>query len=121
VVDGEVGADGLRTPWGLLRTGRQLEHDGAVRVVLRPDAVRLDPAGAARGRVVRRAWAGDRTELTVESGGVLLRVRVAEPCSPEAGDSVSLAIEPGAVLVYPVPLDEPLDRGEPLDRNDKAD
>jgi TOBE domain len=52
--------------------------------------------------VEHRAFAGDRTELTVEAGGVALRVRVPDRCAPEVGETVNLAIEPDAVLVYPV-------------------
>jgi len=101
-VEAAVGSDGLVTPWGLLAVDAAVGTDRAVRVVLRPDAVRLDGAGAVRGTIVHRAFAGDRAELTVETGRVQLRVRTPDRDAPDVGDSVGLSIEPDGVLVYPV-------------------
>jgi thiamine transport system ATP-binding protein len=99
VVDGEAVEGGVATPWGVLpvATGAR----GAVQVVLRPDAVRLDPDGPIRGCVTQSVFGGDRTELTVETGGPPLRVRVAGRDAPAPGSRVTLAIASAAVLVYP--------------------
>jgi TOBE domain-containing protein len=70
-------------------------------VVLRPDAVRLDPAGPVAGCVTASVFGGDRTELTVDVAGASLRVRVAGRDAPAPGARVRLAIDPDAVLVYP--------------------
>jgi thiamine transport system ATP-binding protein len=101
-VDGAMRADGLATPWGVLAVEAPPDGRVAVRVVVRPDAARLDPAGAVPGRVASRAFAGDRADLTVTAGGVPLRIRVPERGAPDVGDAVRLAIDAEALLVYPV-------------------
>ena len=100
-VDGVRGPEGLATPWGMVPSAAPAERNTSVRVVLRPDAVRLDAAGAVGGRVAHRAFAGDRAELTVEAGGVMIRVRVPDRDAPETGAAIRLAIDDEAVLVYP--------------------
>jgi thiamine transport system ATP-binding protein len=100
-VDGAIRADGIATPWGVLAVDSPPESRVAVRVVLRPDAVRIDSSGPVQGRVAGRAFAGDHTELTVVAGGVPLRIRVSERCAPEPGETVSLAIDAECVLVFP--------------------
>jgi thiamine transport system ATP-binding protein len=101
-VDASTGFDGLSTPWGVLPVDAAGGTDRAVRVVLRPDAVRLDTAGPVCGTITRCAFAGDRAELTVQTGPVQLRVRVPDRDPPSVGDSVRLTIEPDGVLVYPL-------------------
>jgi thiamine transport system ATP-binding protein len=100
-VDGEQTAEGVATAWGLLSSVRLAGDATAVRVVLRPDAVRLAADGSIRGCVTASAFGGDRTELTVEAGGTTLRVRVAGRDAPMVGARVRLAVDPEAVLVYP--------------------
>jgi thiamine transport system ATP-binding protein len=100
-VDAVIGREGLATPWGMIPAATPTERSATVRVVLRPDAVRLDPAGPVAGHVVRRAFAGDRAELTVEAGGVTIRVRVPDRDAPNSGASIRLTIDDEAVLVYP--------------------
>ena len=106
VVDAERAEGGVTVPWGFTpvaaaEEGRGAVRPGAVRVVLRPDAVRLDPSGPVAGCVTASVFAGDRTELTVDVVGATLRVRVAGRDAPAAGARVRLAIDPDAVLVYP--------------------
>jgi thiamine transport system ATP-binding protein len=101
-VDAAVGPDGLTTPWGVLPTNGSVATERAVRVVLRPDAVSVDAAGPVRGAIAHRVFAGDRTELTVDAGGVQLRIRLSDREAPAIGDPVRLTIEPDGVLVYPV-------------------
>jgi thiamine transport system ATP-binding protein len=106
VVDAECADGGVTAPWGFTPVVPAVEargtvRPGAVRVVLRPDAVRLDPSGPVAGCVAASVFAGDRTELTVDVVGATLRVRVAGRDAPAAGARVRLAIDPDAVLVYP--------------------
>ena len=98
-VDGEITADGVSTPWGMF-PARVAGEPGAVRVVLRPDAVRVDAGGAVLGRVERCAFAGDHTEITVVAGGTSIPVRVPDSRVPEVGDAVNLAIDDDGVLVF---------------------
>jgi thiamine transport system ATP-binding protein len=99
-VDAECADGGVTAPWGFTPVTATTER-GAVRVVLRPDAVRLDPSGPVAGCVTASVFAGDRTELTVDVAGATLRVRVAGRDAAAAGARVRLAIDPDAVLVYP--------------------
>lgn len=99
--DAAVTTEGLATPWGLLPRAGSAEIGSEARVVLRPDAVRLDAAGPLAGVVAQRAFAGDRVELAVETGGVIIRVRVAERDAPETGASIRFVVDDEAVLVYP--------------------
>jgi thiamine transport system ATP-binding protein len=99
-VDGEVTENGLVTPWCTLPVPAAGARSGAVRVVLRPDAVRVDPDGPVVGQVVERVFGGDRAELAVDAGGARLHARVPERDAPAVGASVRLAIDADAVLVY---------------------
>jgi thiamine transport system ATP-binding protein len=99
-VDGVLGADGLVTPWGALPVASDLAS-GTVRVVLPMDAVRVDDGGSIEGRVARSSFAGDRVELTVESGGEMVRVNVPDRDAPTVGAPVRLSIDADRVLVYP--------------------
>ena len=92
-------ADGVETPWGLVRVDER--GDAPVQVVLRPDALRLDPSGTQRGKVVRCSFEGDRAALEIESGGETLRLHTALRRAPAVGEIVALAIEPEGVLVFP--------------------
>jgi thiamine transport system ATP-binding protein len=100
VVDAEVNASGVATPWGELATPGAGRRSGRVRVVLRPDAVRVDPSGSVPGQVVERVFGGDRADLAVDAGGARLHARVPERDAPEVGAFVRLAIDADAVLVY---------------------
>ena len=101
-VDAAVRVDGIATPWGVLPVPAPAGAGVAVRVVLRPDAARLDASGPVPGSVTGRAFAGDHTELTVVSGGVPLNIRTPERGAPEVGATVHVAVDPECVLVYPV-------------------
>ena len=93
-------AEGVETPWGLL--GVEERGDAPVMVVLRPDALRLDTSARLRGTVVRCTFAGDDAELEVETAGPPIRLRVPFRDAPAVGAAVGLAVEPEAVLVYPI-------------------
>jgi len=101
VVDAVRGDGGVALPWGVMPVAVEVAGEpGAVRVVLRPDAVRLDPAGPVAGCVTASVFGGERTELTVDVAGAALRVRVAGRDAPPVGARVRVAIDPDAVLVY---------------------
>jgi len=114
-VDAEVDEHDLVTPWGPLRVPAAVPRAGPVRVVLRPDAVRVDAGGALAGRVTERVFGGDRAELAIEAGGARLHAKVPERDAPAVGASVRLAIDADAVLVYGAASS---DRGESSDRAD---
>jgi thiamine transport system ATP-binding protein len=101
VVDADRANGCVATPWGSIPDAGPPGEAGAVRVVLRPDAVRLDAAGAVAGCVAASVFGGDRTELTVDVAGASLRVRVTGRDAPAVGERVQLAIDPDAALVYP--------------------
>jgi thiamine transport system ATP-binding protein len=95
-----VAVDGVvRTPWGEVTAGDQVE--GPVTVVVRPDAARLDTTGSIDAAVVQAMFSGDRTALTLETGGPLLRVHVASRAAPRSGDRVRLTFDADGLLVYP--------------------
>jgi ABC-type Fe3+/spermidine/putrescine transport system ATPase subunit len=99
-VAAQLTGDGVETPWGWLPVDDQ-HRTGPVQVVLRPDAIRLDPSSPLGGKVVRRTFAGDHAELAVETAGPPIRLRVPYREAPAVGDAVGLAVEPDGVLVYP--------------------
>jgi thiamine transport system ATP-binding protein len=92
-------AGGVETPWGVLPV--PANGDGAVQVVLRPDALRLDPSGPIRGTVTRSNFAGDRADLEVDAGGPPLRIQAPYNDAPTVNARVNLAVDPNGVLVYP--------------------
>jgi len=91
---------GVETPWGSLPVDSPLK-DGRVQVVLRPDALRLDPAAPLTGKVARCTFAGDHAELEVETAGPPIRLRVPYRDAPGVGDAIGLAVDIDGVLVYP--------------------
>jgi thiamine transport system ATP-binding protein len=91
---------GVETPWGSLPVHHP-HRDGPVQVVLRPDALRLDPSAPLRGKVVRCTFAGDNAELEIETAGPPMRLRVPYRDAPDVGDAIGVAVDPDGVLVYP--------------------
>ena len=83
------------TPWGTITTDLP---EGGWRVVIRPDGVRLDPAGTIQGRVTgRRFMAGD-TRLELACRGTPLIVHSGTD-GPSIGEVVSAAIDPDRVVM----------------------
>ena len=81
-VDGEIGPAGVVTPWGVVPAARSTGGAGRVRVVLRPDALRIDAAAPVGGRVVGRVFGGDRADLVIDAGGAPLHARGARARCP---------------------------------------
>ncbi len=73
---------------------------GSHRLVVRPDGFKVSPTGTVRGRVVTRRFRGGHYRLQVETGGgVLLEMELDEQPVPMVGDTVTLSVDPDAVVV----------------------
>jgi thiamine transport system ATP-binding protein len=103
VVDAAVEADGIRSAWGLIpnpaepRTGPGTA--GPVRLAARPDALRLDPNGPVRGRVVATTFRRDHFLVQVDTDLGVLEVAATTP--PTTGANVGLTLDPtAAVTLY---------------------
>jgi iron(III) transport system ATP-binding protein len=72
--------------------------DGAGRVLLRPEQLRLRAGGPATVREV--VFHGHDSTVLVELGGTLLRCRTAGAGAPDVGDRVGVGVE-GAARFYP--------------------
>jgi thiamine transport system ATP-binding protein len=92
-------AGGVETPWGFLPVSATGE--GAVQVVLRPDALHVDSSGPIAATVTRCTFAGEHADLDLDAGGPPLRVRVPHGDAPRVDSTINLAVHPGGVLVYP--------------------
>jgi thiamine transport system ATP-binding protein len=100
-VPAEVVAYGVDTPWGVLPVA-ETRGVGTVQVVLRPDALRLDPAGPIAATVMRCQFAGEYADIDVDAGGPPLRLRIPHREAPPVGHAITLSVDPSGVLVYPV-------------------
>ena len=68
-------------------------------VVVRPDAIRVDPTGPLVGEVVERGFVAGQVRLVVRvSGGRDVDVLVEPPAAPDLGERVHLAVDPGGVV-----------------------
>ena len=96
-----VDGDTIHTPWGPV--ARPVAEDGATTVLIRANGVRLDPAGPGSGVVSTRAFAGDRSVLTLDvPGSPPLEAEVPSAEAPEPGASVHFRLDPAeAVLLGP--------------------
>jgi iron(III) transport system ATP-binding protein len=65
---------------------------GPVQVCVRPEALRFDPQGPLRGRVVRRTYLGQSTDFLVQVGRHHLRVVVPAGHPTPEGEEVGLAV-----------------------------
>lgn len=69
-------------------------------LVIRPDGFVLAPAGNVRGKVLTRSFRGGHYRLQVEtSGGTILEMELDEHPVPTVDQTVTLAINPDAVVV----------------------
>ncbi|MGV3578224.1 ABC transporter ATP-binding protein [Brevundimonas sp.] len=96
VLEGWV-KDGLATTaFGALPVAAQA--DGEVQIVLRPESVRLDPAGVP-AKVVGVRFAGQGFDYRLEREGRTLSLR-AEEGRAEVGDIVSVSLDPAAARLF---------------------
>ncbi len=96
LVPGEGGGRGIRLGGLWLPFNGSLDQD---HVMLRPEDIQVSAAPGAAARVSHRVFLGDRTHLRVntpEAGDLL--VDAARDCPLRAGDSVTLSIDPRALL-----------------------
>jgi thiamine transport system ATP-binding protein len=94
----------LATPWGNLEPV-QAPTD-RTKVLLRPEALALDPNGPLGGVVTALTFRGDTTTILVrpkDADGPLLEahVRSAAGALPEVGQAVRLSVDPQGVLFLP--------------------
>lgn len=73
--------------------------DGPARLVIRPDALRLDPAGALEARVRAVTFQGSFSRLDVEVDGAAAVAHTRTP--PEPGTTVRLRLDPDEVVALP--------------------
>jgi thiamine transport system ATP-binding protein len=101
-VPARVVEQGIETPWGVLPVAAG--GDGRIQVVLRPDALRLDPTGPIAATVLRCHFAGEYADIDIHihAGGPPLRLRVPHRGAPAAGEAINLSVDPDGILVYPV-------------------
>ncbi|MCJ7725088.1 MAG: ABC transporter ATP-binding protein, partial [Acidimicrobiia bacterium] len=71
--------------------------DGKIRLVIRPDALRIDPTGHLDARVRTVAFQGGHYLVTLDVGGIAAESH--ERIPPRVGDAVCLRLEPGEVVV----------------------
>ena len=88
-----VTAGTAATPWGEVPI---VAPDGARRLLFRPDAFSLAPAGAVAGTVESAGFAGARSRLTVRSAGHDLVIETRHRYQP--GDEVRLSVDPAAIV-----------------------
>jgi thiamine transport system ATP-binding protein len=79
---------------------------GEVTVILRRDALRVDPGGALRGEVVGRRFNGDVIATRVAVGGIELDIGLDEEVLPELGESLRLSFDSSRALVLPSEADD---------------
>ena len=74
---------------------------GAARLLVRPGAFHLDPAGTIEGVVRSRLFRGDDYSVEVEVGGVLLEALL--PRASRPGERVRLRVDPAGVSLLSSP------------------
>ncbi len=90
--------------FGMPVTGKLRAHlaaGPAADVVLRPDALHIDPSGDVEGVVRRTRFAGGRVAVTVECDENVLVAYTDVGTTPSAGDRIRLRVEADGVLEYP--------------------
>ena len=81
--------------------------DGPASIVVRPDALRIDPGGPLRAVVTAARFRGTDSLVEADAGGIALRVAARH--APRPGTEIRLAIDPAGLAV----LEEPGSRGDP--------
>ncbi|WP_210481189.1 ABC transporter ATP-binding protein [Naasia sp. SYSU D00948] len=98
-VPGTLSGGRLETPLGVLRAAHRI-GDGQVRVVLRPEWIRLSGGSGIPGRVRSIQYAGHDALVEVSTeNGLQVTARTAAPFFPAPGDDVTVSVHRSA-LVY---------------------
>lgn len=94
----------IRLPTGeLVPVALESPLTGTLKVGVRPEAVRLDPAGFLSGKVVHRRFAGATVSLGLrltDGSEILAEVR-AEGVAPTVGEQVRFGWDPAAAHLFP--------------------
>ncbi|MFJ7837211.1 TOBE domain-containing protein, partial [Methylobacterium sp. NPDC097213] len=102
---GRAAAGRVTTPLGTCPLPASVP-EGAVRVCLRPEAIRVVPAdedarGQVTGRVLRRAFAGPNRRLDVAVAGLDAPLRLTVPQEQAEAGTVGLHLVEEHALVFP--------------------
>jgi iron(III) transport system ATP-binding protein len=100
-VAGLVRAGFVETPVGRFAAGG-LAEGAAALVAIRPQALRIRPAGGVQGRIVRRKFLGpvDLVEVAVEGLEQPLAGRLPHDAIPAVNDAARIDVDPAEVLVF---------------------
>ena len=99
-IPGRTAAGLVETPLGPLPRPPALA-EGAVRVCLRPEAIRILPEGEGRpSRVLRRAFAGPTLRLDLAVDGLDAPLRLSLPPDTPAAEVVGLGLVADRVIVF---------------------
>lgn len=100
-IPGRAADEHVATPLGPLPRPDDVP-DGAVRVCLRPEAIRLVPAGeGVPAAVLGRAFAGANLRLDLSVAGLDGPLRLHLPPEAVAGDRVGIHLRPARAYVFP--------------------
>ncbi len=100
-IDGHTADGRVETPLGPLPRPAALP-EGAVRVCLRPEAIRVEPTGAGRPAcVLRRSFSGPHLRLDLAVEGLEAPLRLNLPHDTEAAETVRVSLVAEQALVFP--------------------
>lgn len=77
--------------------------DGHATFTIRPERVRLDPAGALRARVQEATYLGTHVRTRLDAGGVELEAHLEAGGAPAPGTEVRVALPAGDLWRFPDP------------------
>ena len=99
VAEARVSKGIAATPWGPVPLPGAV--DGAVTLVLRPEALRLSPSGPIRGSVTARRFHGDHVRVVVAAGDTKasLELEVRDARLPDVNEQVTVAVDPALINV----------------------
>lgn len=99
-IPGHAVGGGIETPLGSLPRPSRI-GEGAVRVCLRPEAIRIGPVGEGRpSRVLRRTFAGSALRLELAVEGLDRSLQVTLPADAEPTDIVGISLVADRTLVF---------------------
>jgi len=87
------------TPFG--EVSLQPGSAGPVRLLLRPEALRLSDCEGASARVRRASYEGNRCRLTFEADGVTAQLEASPGREFACGDQIRVSIDPDLLVVLP--------------------
>ena len=100
-IAGQHTAAGIATQFGVVAVATDLPLEAAVSVVVRPEAIRVEPAATGAARVEDVRFSGPTYTVVVEVDGQRLRARQADLKRLTAGDTVNVVFDPQGVFVFP--------------------